>query len=471
MKKTTLFILLFIFIGISKIHAQSGELDTSFDPGIGANAAINAVAIQSDGKIIIGGDFTNYNGVAINRIARLNSDGSLDTSFNVGAGFDFVFSGVQAITIDATGKIIVSGGFTKYNTISKKHIVRLNIDGSIDSTFLMGTGADNPILAIAIQLDGKIVIGGGFTKFNGTNNVNRILRLNNDGTIDTSFNAGIGLDNYIKTISIESDGKIIIGGEFTTYNGVSSNKIAKINSNGTLDTSFNIGTGASNTVWSTKTQSNGKIIVGGLFTIFNGTSKNYITRLNADGSIDPTFDIGVGASNVVKSVALQFNNKIIFSGDYQTYNSISTNRMARLLPNGLKDTDFDNGSAADNSVNSVAIQADGNIIMVGNFLNYQNISRGRIARVFGDAVLSSSVFNKNAVRIHPNPSSNTLYFSTDNNLKIDGAKIFDTTGKLIFSAVNLVDNTIDISNLSNGIYFISLQDDEKGIYTQKFIKN
>lgn len=471
MKKTTLFILLFIFIGVNKIQAQPGELDLSFDPGTGANAAINAVAIQSDGKIIIGGDFTNYNGTTINRIARLNSDGSLDLSFNVGAGFDFVFSGVQAIVIDANGKIIVTGGFTKYNTITKKHIVRLNTDGSIDTTFLMGTGADNPILSAAIQPDGKIIIGGGFTKFNGTNNVNRILRLNENGTIDASFNTGVGLNNFIKNITVETDGKIYIGGEFDTYNGVSSNKIAKLNSDGTLDTSFNIGTGASNTIWSMKTQSDGKIIVGGLFTIFNGASKNYITRLNTDGSIDESFDTGNGANNVIKSVSLQFNDKIILGGDYQIYNSVSCNRVARLLPSGLKDSSFDDGLAANNSVNSVKIQADGNIIMAGNFTTYKGVPRVRIARVFGDAVLSHADFEKTAIRIFPNPANNTLYFSTTNGLSIDDAKIFDASGKLIYSSLDLVDKNIDISNLSKGIYFISLQNDKKGIYTQKFIKN
>ncbi len=471
MKKTTLFILLFIFIGISKIQAQSGQLDTSFDPGIGANAPINAVAIQPDGKILIVGDFTNYNGVAINRIARLNSDGSLDTSFNVGTGLDSGFSTVESLVIDPNGKIIVVGGFTKYNNISRKHIVRINTDGSIDTTFSIGTGADNPILSVALQADGKILIGGGFTKFNTTNSVNRILRLNTDGSIDTSFNIGLGLDNYIKTISVQSDGKIIIGGEFTTYNGLSSNKLAKINSDGTLDTTFNIGTGANNTIWSTITQSDGKIIIGGLFTNFNGTAKNYLSRLNPDGSIDATFNIGTGANNLIRKIALQFNNKIIFGGTYLTYNNLTASRISRILPTGLIDEDFDSSIAANNSVYSLAVQPNGHIIMAGSFTTYNSISRNRIARVFGDEVLSNSDFEKNKVRIYPNPSKNTLNFSTSTDFKIDSAKIFDTTGKLIFSTLNLVDNQIDISNLSNGIYLISLQNDENGIYTQKFIKN
>lgn len=452
------------------MHSQPGSLDTSFDPGTGANATINTIALQADGKIIIGGDFTTYNGVSRNRIARLNADGSLDTSFNVGTGIN-LFSGVQSITIDLNGKIIVTGGFTKYNNVTKNHIVRLNTDGSIDTTFLIGTGADQPIISSAVQPDGKIILGGGFTKFNGITNLNKIVRLNDDGTIDASFNAGTGLDNFIRSISIQADGKIIIGGEFNTYNGLDAKKIARLNSDGTLDLSFNTGTGFNNTVWSAKIQGDGKIVIGGLFTIYNGTYKNYLTRLNTDGTTDGTFDIGTGANNVVRTVALQYNDKILFGGNYITYNSEATNRFSRLMPTGLKDIAFACGDAADNSVNGIAIQPDGHLIMVGNFTSYNGVTRNRIARVFGDVVLSSLDFEKNKITIYPNPSKNILNFSTLKDFKIDSAKIFDTTGKLIFNTLNSVDNQIDISNLSNGIYFLSLQNNENGSLTQKFIKN
>ncbi|MFD2909488.1 T9SS type A sorting domain-containing protein [Flavobacterium ardleyense] len=483
MKKTTLFILLFIFLGINTIHSQSGNVDLSFDPGSGANAAINAVAIQSDGKIIIGGDFTDYNGTAINRIARLNTDGSLDPSFNVGVGFNTLFSGVQCITIDTDGKILVGGGFTKFNTLTKKHIVRLNTDGTIDTTFL-GEGADQPILAITVQPDGKIIIGGGFTKFNGANNVKRILRLNANGSTDNTFDTGTGCDNVVKSILIQSDGKIIIAGNFNNYDETAVKKLVRLNTDGSHDSSFQVIFGANNEIFNCKIQKiitnnpqpeppteEEKIVIGGLFSKFGVVNQNYITRVNADGSLDDDFDIGLGTNGQVKALAIQYNNKIVFGGIYTSYNSATVNGFSRLLPTGIKDSDFESGTGANFVVNNTALQSDGHIIMVGNFTTYNDIPRNRIARVFGDEVLGSSTFEKITIRVYPNPSNGTLFFSTANDIQMDSAKIFDSTGKLVFSASKLIENKIDVSNLSNGIYFISLQNDEKGIFTQKFIKN
>lgn len=473
MNKFSQFILLFILFGISNIYSQPGNLDTSFDPGTGANGTINTIALQADGKIIIGGDFTNYNGFARNRIARINTDGSLDTSFDIGVGFDMGYSGVQSLVVDSDGKIIVVGGFTKYNTIPRKHIVRINTDGTIDNTFSIGTGADNPILSVATQPDGKIIIGGGFTKFNTTNIANRILRLNSDGSFDTSFTTGTGVNDLVNTITVQTDGKIIIGGGFNTYNGVDVNKLARLNVDGTIDSGFSTITATNNAVWCARIQADNKIIISGLFTLVNSIEKKYLARLNVDGSLDNDFDIGIGANNLVRTLALQYNDKILFGGTYQTYNSISANRISRLMPSGLKDTNFDTGTGANNAVNSIMIQPDGHFIMVGNFTTYNGVTRNRIARVFGDPTppLSTPDFKNNIVNVYPNPSNGILFFSTANDIQMDSAKIFDSTGKLIFSASKIIDNKIDISNLSNGIYFISLQNDEKGIYTQKFIKN
>jgi len=171
---------------------------------------------------LIAGSFTTYNSTARNRIARLNADGSLDTTFNIGTGFG---SQVESLKLQADGKVIAAGGFTTYNSTARNRIARLNADGSLDTTFNIGTGANLTINTIAIQPDGKVLIGGFFTTYNSTAR-NRIARLNADG------------------MSIQTDGKVLIAGDFSTYNGVSANRIARLNANGSLDTTFNIGTGA-----------------------------------------------------------------------------------------------------------------------------------------------------------------------------------------------------------------------------------
>jgi uncharacterized delta-60 repeat protein len=184
-------------------------------------------------------------------------------------------------------------------------------DGSNDPTFNPtdigfgnGDGAYNDILCTAVQADGKIIIGGEFISYNGTGR-NRIARLNADGSLDTGFDPGTGANGIIQSTTIQADGKIIIGGEFTSYNGTGRNYIARVNADGSLDTGFNPVTGASGAIRSTAVRSDGKIIIGGSFTSYNGTGRNNIARLNADGSLDTGFDPGTGANDIIWSTAVQ----------------------------------------------------------------------------------------------------------------------------------------------------------------------
>jgi len=267
MKYKLLLLLLLLGTGLG-LHAQPGTLDTAFDPGLGADNDVFTTAIQPDGKIIIGGQFTAYNGTTRNRVARLNADGTLDTAFDPGSGANGI---VQTSALQPDGKIIIGGEFTSYNGTPRNRVARLNADGSLDTAFDPGSGANNTVLTSALQSDGKIIIGGAFTSFNGTAH-RRITRLNADGSLDTSFDPGSGVNQpgffpkFVATTAIQSDGKIIIGGRFTTYDGTNRISIARLNSDGSLDTSFNPAGGLNGTVFTTAIQPDGKIIIGGTFT-------------------------------------------------------------------------------------------------------------------------------------------------------------------------------------------------------------
>ena len=202
-------------------------MDASFNPvtfnsGNAVNSSVNSIVIQSDGKIIAGGAFYSFfNNPARNRITRLNSDGSLDATFTPGTGFN---NTVSSLTIQADGKIIVGGDFTSFNGTSRNRIARINIDGSLDATFNPGIGFYNnntytDIYAIIFQLDGKIIVGGVFTSYNGTP-INNIARINSDGSLDVTFNPMPGFDGDVYATAIQPDGKIIVGGEFNFFNGV-----------------------------------------------------------------------------------------------------------------------------------------------------------------------------------------------------------------------------------------------------------
>lgn len=177
-------VLLLLLLQSELFFPQSGALDTSFNPGsavyLGSySQRIKAIAIQSDGKFIVGGDFGSFNGTIVRAIVRLNSNGSIDPSFVIGQGFDYIntsgntMPSVNSITIQPDGKIIVGGYFSSFNgEWVKCNIIRLNTNGSIDFTFNTVNFGDS-INSVVLQNDGKIIVGGKFNSyFNvGTNGV------------------------------------------------------------------------------------------------------------------------------------------------------------------------------------------------------------------------------------------------------------------------------------------------------------
>ncbi len=378
--------------GITGLN-QSGTRNVEFliNTGVGFNATVNSVAIQPDGKILCSGIFTNFNSTTINRIARLNSDGSLDTAFatNIGTGFN---GNASSIVIQSDGKIILGGSFTTFNGTTVNYIVRLNSDGTRDTTFTTNTGTafDGGVDSIAIQPDGKILCAGQFFTFNGVT-VNRILRLNSDGTRDTTFttNTGTAFDLTAQSIVIQSDGKIICAGSFTTFDGVTVNRIVRLNSDGTRDTSFttNTGTGFTSTVNSVEIQSDDKIVIVGDFTHFNGVSVNRIVRLNSDGTRDINFTINTnsGFNGIARSIAIQADGKIIIVGDFGAFNGVTVFRIVRLNSNGTRDTDFtvNTGTSFNGSVSDIGIQSDGKAVVVGAFTQFSQVLRSRIVRIGG----------------------------------------------------------------------------------------
>jgi len=421
----TILSILFTMLTFSLFAQYPGDLDLSFNPGIGANDIVYTTAIQNDEKIIIGGAFTSYNGTTRNYIARLNSDGTLDSTFIVGTGAN---NSIFTTAIQSDGKIIIGGGFNSYNGTTINGIARLNTNGTLDSTFnIGGTGADNGIFTTAIQSDGKIIIGGDFSSYNGTTR-NYIARLNSDGTLDSTFTVGTGTYNYVETTAIQSDGKIIIGGDFDTINGTAINRIARLNTNGTLDSTFTVGTGVNSSVLTTAIQNDGEIIIGGNFTTFNGTVLNHITRLNTDGTLDGTFIIGTGANNQVMTTAIQSNGKIIIGGDFTVYNGTLTTYIARLNTEGTLDSTFTVGTGGNFYITTTAIQSDGKIIIGGEFYNYNGTTRSHIARLYG---LTPPCL--------PNTLSGTIY-KGDTSATIDSGYVYLFRNNNTNTAMTLVDS-------------------------------
>ena len=247
-----------------------GSLDSSFNPA--ANADVYALAVQADGRILVGGNFTTLGGQTRRFLARLNANGTLDTSFNPAPG-----NMVYCLAVQGDGKILLGGAFVSVGGQTHHRIARLNADGTLDTTF--NAGASNTVYSLAVQTDGKILVGGAFTTLGGQTR-NYIGRLNADGTLDTAFNPGAGGNVY--ALAIRADDRILVGGYFTTLAGQSRTALGLLNADGTLNTNFNAGVGASYsaTVWSLALQSDGKVLLGGFFNNIGGQA-----RIRSGGSM------------------------------------------------------------------------------------------------------------------------------------------------------------------------------------------
>lgn len=396
-------------VTILQDDAPAGALDREWNPDNashtfpafnqtpGANLSVSGLAVQSDGKTVLVGDFTRVNGEFRNHVARMNIDGSLDYSFEPGGGADGFVSALALYPQGSLnqGQALVVGGFRAYDSFNVYGIARLLANGSRDSTFNVGTGTFNqdsprpnrvdPIRALAIQADGRIVVGGDFTLFNGISRAG-LARLNSNGSVDDSFNpgAGLGAADSVWALAMQPDGaggqKAIVGGDFNSIGGQPYSNIARLNADGSVDTTFASGSGANGSVYAVAVQPNGRILVAGDFSTFNERPFNRVVRLNLDGSVDDTFNPGSGPDGPVMALALQTDGKPMIGGWFTRYDGTRRVGLARLYVNGTLDTSFldtaynqfaglinDFSFQAPNYVSSVALQPDGNVMIGGSF--------------------------------------------------------------------------------------------------------
>ena len=382
-----------------------GSRDPSFNVSFGvAPDTIYSTAVQADGKILMTGDFSQVNGIVRQGFARLNVDGSLDNSFDPGSGFN---RDVYQLVTQPDGKILAVGIFVTYNGTPRNSFARINADGSLDTEF-------NPTVAnvavAAVQADGKILIGGSFTTVNGTARTG-LARLNADGSLDNSFNPTLGGEAVALTILVQADGKIMVGGIFSSVNGATRQNLARLNADGTLDTSFDAGSNSE--VRILDRQADGKYLI---------SERNIIYRRNADGSADSSFQsIDFDNQFSIRWFIPQTDGTIIVGGFFtRVGNDLTKAYLVRLAPNGTLQTDFLPGGI-DARVWSLSKQADNKIIVAGEFTSIGGTTRLGIARLFapsarpalydfdGDGKADVSVFRQGEGNWYITNSSNNSF--------------------------------------------------------------
>ncbi|WP_035668814.1 T9SS sorting signal type C domain-containing protein [Flavobacterium sp. 83] len=449
----------------------NGNLDTSFVTGSGASAAVEEVQIQTDGKIIVAGSFISFNGTVCNRIIRLNSNGSIDTAFGIGTSFN---DNIGALSLQSDGKILVGGDFTTYNGTLANRIIRLNSDGSIDGGFTSGSGFSAVgVNSIKVDSNGAIMVAGSFTgSYNGSA-VNRLVLLGSNGVINSLFDIGFGpATATVYTVADAPDGSWFVGGSFSVFDSQNQGRLAKIDAVGTLDIGYlTAGVGFNNSVLKIISLPDNKTMAFGSFTKFNGASANRIACLLEDGAVDPTFNsLGIGANNTIKSAVIQADNKMVLVGSFTTYNGVAANRIIRTLSNGDVDATFTIGTGTNNQIYAVALQPDGKIIIGGNFTNYNGVLVNRIARLLSDGTVDLS-FNKG---LGADAIVETLLLQPDGKIVLGGR--FTTFNGLSYNKMVRLnaDGSIDLgfvtgTGFDKYVYAIAIQSDNKLIIGGTFL--
>ncbi|WP_395375784.1 delta-60 repeat domain-containing protein [Marinicella sp. W31] len=380
-----------------------------------ANDQVRASAVKNNGAVLIGGRFTQINGLTRNRVAQLNPDGSLSSAFHPDLNGEVI-----DIAIQEDGKIILAGGFTEVGNQPFARLARFFPDGTLDKQFQ--PEINSGVWAVKIQNDGKIVIGGQFTQINGEV-ANRIARLLPDGNIDTSFNPGLGVDGGpVYALALQTDKKIIVGGTFSTINGEVKQRLGRLYSNGSLDMNFNNSGETDGGVLSVHIQADKKIVVGGFFEQISGRVFPNIARFNLNGSLDLSFSPDL--NNTVNHVHVTKDNKILVAGAFSEVNGVNRSRIALLNTDGNLNENFGRVNGFINAaIETLAIQSDDKIIIGGFFSAVNGEQNEHIARLYPDGqpdtTLNPSVFGGDNV-------VNTIAYDTSGNSYIGGD--FTTVG-------------------------------------------
>lgn len=393
----TLAALAMFFGAEGRVAGQGLDVDTSFQAGVFTRSSNLKFLEQPDGKVIVYGNFAFVNGAPAWRIVRFHSDGTVDTGFQVPV--DSAFTDVRQIILQPDGRLLVCGGFWRYGGVSVNGLVRLNADGTRDTSFVgpSATGWFQP-RAIALQPDGRIVVAGGISSAfapDWSTYHYGVVRLQANGVLDTTFQAALDSPPELTGVGVQSNGKIIISASAEVSSG-SNRRLARLNANGSFDWSF-FGYLSHDQVnlQALSVLASDKILLAGWFVDSNGWSPSTgLVMLNGDGSLD--FDFSYSAptfNNTVRSVAFQANGKLVVGGDFTSVGGSQRSRVARLNADYSLDTSFagpflsfPTGTA---SANSVAALANGKILVAGEVTSAGGVPVGAAFRLNVDGTLDS----------------------------------------------------------------------------------
>jgi len=362
----------------------AGSLDLSYDPGSGADYRVDAIVLRPGGGAVIAGGFRRINGLTRPHVAALTGNGSVDASF--GSSLEFKY-GVRALVRQPDGCLLIGGEFNTVDSTNRNRLARLLPDGLLDVSFRAHprenfsptNGPNDTVFALALQPDGKVVAGGAFTAVNGTA-AKCLARFLGDGTQDVAFSVGEGPDGPVYALALQPDGRLLVGGGFQSVQGQPRPGVARLETDGRLDGSFVPGNGWGGTVLALALPSDGGVLVGGTLTWTEGATPRNVIRLDAAGRLEPGLAVE-GPDGPVHCLALQSDGRLVLGGAFSHVSGLPRHNLARVHPDGSLDASFNAGSGPNGDVYALAVQPDGDLLIGGLFATVDGQPRAGIARL------------------------------------------------------------------------------------------
>jgi uncharacterized delta-60 repeat protein len=397
--------------------ASSSWLDTRFDPGSGFDEAVQALAVQPDGKLLVGGAFTQFDGVPRHGIVRLLENGALDPSFgpNTGVGVPDTWrnykASVFAVGVQADGQILIGGEFTQVNGVPRLRLARLQSDGALDPSFQPaienqpGEDPANPndsygfpvVYVVHIQPDGKIFVGGAFNSVNGVSGI-RFARLNSDGSLDATYNTvgSLGFDDVVQGCMVLGDGRVVLAGFFDNLffpdyrPSFWHPALRQLTSDGHREAAFEHAMPAGLTVSALSLLPDGDIFSAGPFDpnpYDYSPARGLVMRTHPDGSI--VWTNFLATRSTVDAALPASNGGMFIGGDFEAAMNKHREHVAQLLPDGSLDQCFAFGlrlqghfGSNPTRVQAMQLSADGTGLFIGgSFMEIDGVARAGIARL------------------------------------------------------------------------------------------
>ncbi len=381
--------------GIARL-LPGGQVDPGFDPGAAAEdsfGVVQTLAVLPDGGVIAGGLFTKFDGWSCRGLVRLNAHGAVDFDFAPALDSSMGWPGVSRLRRLADGSLVIAGRFDRVGGETRSGLARLKATGELDPDFVFtpawGTTSDQPVADFAVQADGRIVVGGDFESIDDLPRPG-LARFRSTGELDPDFDPGDGLQRMDGTVGrasalmLMADGGVLVVGDFDRLGAEERHGVGRVGADGQMDPDFGstaVRIERVGTVNAILIPRGGGILVGGEFERANDVPSVGLARFNGAGQFDGGFAAGLGADSRVSALAEQADGRLLVAGRFDTVQGETRHNLARLAADGRLDDGFDPGDGPDGELYCVVVQADGAVVVSGDFEMFDNQPASRLARL------------------------------------------------------------------------------------------